>query len=809
MEKGISRRDFIKAAAASMALTMAGLPVEVFSQEPGMKWGRAQCRFCGTGCTVLVGVKNNKVVAVKGDADSPINFGRLCQKGYSLSHIMYGKDRLTKPLVRQPNGSFKEVSWNEALDLIAEKFVYFIKNYGPDSVAWYGSGQNTTQEAYAANKLFKGIIGTANVEGNPRLCMVSAVGGYLNTFGADEPAGAYDDLDQTDCFFIIGSNTAEAHPVVFRRIIDRKSANPERVKVIVVDPRKTPTARYADLHLQIKAGYDMYLLNAMAFVIVEEGLYDPEHFQFCTFRTGLGATGAFVDFEKYKQFLQDYAPEKVASLVGLSAEDIRKAARWFGRKGYGTVSLWTMGMNQRTQGVELNCLLHNLHLLTGKIGKPGCDSFSLTGQPNACGGTREQGGLTHILPGHRLVANPKHREEIAEIWGVDVSWLPTKPTGPAVDMFMRLAEGKIKAIWINTTNPGQSLPNAKKYREAMKKAFTVVSDVYPTATTEVATVILPSAMWVEKEGVMGQTDRRSQFIEKLVDPPGQARPDFWQIKEVAKRIAMKLGRKIKYRVIDPKTGEVREVREVYGLGFETEEEAWNEYRLCTKGTDMDLWGATYEKLKAHAGGVQWPCPSLDFENRGSLKRYISKEYAQKVFGTTTKKYKTGYVTLYDQYMEKKNLKGPINYYGDHPFHKDAGDKAIIRILKATIDFEMPDAEYPYILNTGRVIEHWHTGTMTMRVKLLRDLNPQGYVEISPEDAEKLKIKSGDKVKIITRRGSIVMPTWITDRVPQGMVFAVWFDEKMLINDLTIDDPKSWSKADEPNYKICAAKVVKA
>ncbi len=804
----LTRRDFIKASAAATAMTMAGLPVEALA-DSAIKYGRAQCRFCGTGCTVLAGIKNGKMVAVKGDADSPINFGRLCMKGYSLPHIMYGEDRLRKPMVRQSNGKYKEVSWDEALDLIADKFVSLIKEHGPDSVAWYGSGQNTTQEAFAANKLFKGIIGTANVEGNPRLCMASAVGGYLNTFGADEPAGTYDDLDMTDCFFIIGSNMAEQHPMLFRRVIDRKTAYPERIKVIVADPRYTPTARYADLHLKFKPGYDMHLLNSMAYVIVEKGLVDEEHLEYCTFRKGLKTSGDFVDFNAYKTFLADYAPEKVENLVGVSAPDIRKAAEWFGRKGYPTISLWTMGLNQRTQGVHLNCQVHNLHLLTGKMGKPGCDSLSLTGQPNACGGTREQGGLTHILPGHRAVENPKHRQEIAEIWGVDVNWMPTKPTGPAVNMFMRLDEGKIKAIWINTTNPGQSLPNVERYREAMKKAFTVISDIYPNRTTEVATVILPSAMWIEKEGVMGQTDRRSQFIPKLVEPPKGAMPDFWQIKEVAKRIAKGLGKKTKYRVIDPMTGKVKQVKEVHGLGFETEEEAWNEYRLCTKDQDVDLWGATYEKLKAHAGGIQWPCPSTKFNNRGTAKRYISKDYAEKVFGDTKRSYKTGYVSLYDQHLEEKEIKGPINYYGHHPFHGGSEGKAIIRVLPAVLDFEMPDAEYPYVLNTGRVIEHWHSGTMTMRVRLLKEMNPNAYVEVSPEDSGRLGISSGDRLKLVSRRGEIILPVWVTERARPGMVFVPWFDENKLINLLTVDDPKSWSGAGEPDYKVCAVKVFKA
>jgi nitrate reductase NapA len=804
----ISRRDFIKSSAAATALALAGLPVKVLADEK-IVYGRGQCRFCGTGCSILAGVKNGRVVSIKGDADSPINFGRLCQKGYSLPHIMYGKDRLTSPLVRRKDGTYKKVEWDAALDLIADTFAENIKQYGPDSVAWYGSGQNTTQEAFAANKLFKGIIGTANVEGNPRLCMASAVGGYLNTFGADEPAGGYDDFDGADCFFIIGSNTSEAHPILFRRVIDRKSAYPDRVKVIVVDPRANPTARYADLHLRIKAGYDMHLLNSMAQVIIEEGMVDEAHLEHCTFRKGLKTAGEFTDFAAFKQFLADYAPEKVAGEIGLKAADIRLAARWFGRKGHTALSLWCMGMNQRTKGVQMNCQLHNLHLLTGKIGEIGSDSLSLTGQPNACGGTREQGGLTHVLPGHRAVANPGHRAEIAEIWGVPVEWMPVKPTGPAIDLFNRLGSGAVKAIWINTTNPGQSLPNVEKHREAMKNAFTVVSDVYPTRTTELASVILPSAMWVEREGVMGQTDRRSQITNKLVEPPEGTRTDFWQIREVARRIAVRLGRKTAYREIDPISGEVKKVRKVYGLGFETEKETWDEYRLCTRHQDVDLWGATYEKLKAHAGGVQWPCPDTAFDNRGSAKRYISRDHASRRFGRFRKPYKTGYVTLYDQHLEEKGLAGPINYYGGHPFHKDAGSKAIIRVLGAEPDFEMPDAEYPYVLNTGRTTEHWHTGTMTMRVRLLREISPAAYVEISPGDARKLKVGNGDRVKLISRRGELALPAWVTERVPAGMVFAPWFDERKLTNVLTVDDPASWSGAAEPDYKVCAVRVEKA
>jgi len=523
---------------------------------------------------------------------------------------------------------------------------------------------------------------------------------------------------------------------------------------------------------------------------------------------GLKTSGDFTDLAAYKKFLEDYTPEKVADKVGVPAEDIRRAAQLFGAKGKPAMSIWTMGINERTKGVHLNCQITNLNLLTGKIGKPGSDALSLTGQPNACGGTREQGGLTHLLPGHRAINNEAHRQQMADIWGVPVSQLPTAPSAHAIKMFMNLSDKKIKAIWINTTNPGQSLPNASKYRQAMDKAFTVVSDVYPTQTTQFASVILPSSMWIEKEGVMGQTDRRSQFIPKLVDGPMGTKSDFWQITEVARRIGEKLGRKVNYRQVDDRKEVQVGGKMVYGLGFETEKEAWDEYRMATRHQDVDLWGATYEKLKAHSGGITWPCTSTDMDNRGTAKRYISKDYAQKVFGKTKRAYKTGWVTLYDQHMAEEALPGMINYYGGHPFHKDAGDKAIIRVLDAGLDFEMPDKEYPYVLNTGRVIEHWHSGTMTMRVKMLREMNPKAYVEISPEDAGSMGIANGNFVKLTSRRGELILPAWVTDRARPGMVFVPWFDETKLINMLTVDDLKSLSGAFEPDYKVCAIKIAK-
>ncbi|MCP4658247.1 MAG: molybdopterin-dependent oxidoreductase, partial [bacterium] len=355
-------------------------------------WVKSVCRYCGVGCGLFVGVKGGKVSVVRGDQDNH-NQGFLCLKGFLLPEIMEAPTRLKTPLVRK-RGKLVEASWDEAMELVASKFSKAIKKHGPQAVAFYGSGQGLTEETYAANKLFKGGIGSNNFEGNPRLCMASAVGGYLTSYGKDEPMGCYEDIDHADTFFLIGSNTAEAHPILFRRIVQRKE-NAPGVKVIVADPRRTPTARIADLHLRFTPGTDLAIINAMAHVLLRDGLVDEE---FVKTHVAFGAVKEVnKTWEDYKAFLADYTPEKAEKISGCKAADIETAARWFGARGRETMSMWTMGLNQRIKGVWANNLVHNLHLLTGKIGRPGSTPLSLTGQPNACGGVRDGGGLAHLL----------------------------------------------------------------------------------------------------------------------------------------------------------------------------------------------------------------------------------------------------------------------------------------------------------------------------------------------------------------------------------------------------------------------------
>ncbi len=749
-----SRRDFLKAIAVSTALASSGCSFATGGremqgptpQQDVEKWIKGVCRYCGTGCGVLAGVSKGKIIAVKGDPDNTVNKGRLCVKGILLPKIMDTKDRLLHPMVKR-DGQFVKVTWDEALDIIAGKFREAIAAFGPDSVGFYGSGQNVAEEAYVANKLFKGAIGTNNIDGNPRTCMASAVAGYVSTFGKDEPMGSYADIEQADVFFIIGSNMAEAHPILYSRMVDRKNSNPD-VRVIIVDPRRTRTADVADIFLPCVPGTDLALLNSMANVIIEENLFDGD---FVSKHTNFLQGERKMTFAEFRAFIADYSPDKVAGLTGLPAEQIREAARLFAAKDRNTMSMWTMGLNQRIRGTWANNLVHNLHLLTGKICRPGNTPFSLTGQPSACGSIREVGALSHLLPAHRLVANPKHREEIAAIWGTDPAKMNAKPGYHTIEMFRAAVSGALKVLWVVCTNPGQSIPNLTPYREGMEKTFMIVSEAYhPTRTSELADIVLPAALWMEKEGVYGNGERRTQHIAKAVEPPGEAKPDVWALIELARRLG--------YGELFP---------------YKTNEEIWEEYRKCTIGTKMDL--PAYARLKAEHG-ITWPVPGPD--SPGTSIRYAAP---------------------YDPFVEEG-----IKFYG-----KPDGRAAIFARPHAGPQ-EITDEEYPFYLSTGRVLEHWHTGTMTMNVTELKRAMPEMYAELNQADAEKMGIHDGDLVKITSRRGECRLKAKINGRgQPRpGMVYVPFHDAEIarMINFVTIDAFDDISK--QPEYKICAVKLAK-
>ena len=520
----ISRRNLIKSTLAASAAAAAGLslgckkkeaaPTTAATETPAAtttaasastvavdKWVKGVCRMCGTGCSIYVGVKDGKMVAIKGNVDSKTNTkGFLCIKGMNIWKVAYHPDRLTTPLIRK-NGKLEPATWDEALTLIETKFKEFHKKYGYDSVAYYGSGQCTTEESYTFNKIWKGGFGSNMMDGNPRLCMASAVAGYLSSFGSDEPAGAYEDIENAKCIFITGSNTSEAHPILFRRISSYKRQNPD-VKIIVCEPRKTQTSKIADLWMPSLPGTDLAIFNGMAREIIKNDWHDKEFIaRHARFTLGDGTEAS--TFDEYIKFIEKYTPEYVEKVTGCPAASVKQAAEWFAKSG-ATLSLWCMGLNQRSNGVWANNLIHNLHVITGNIGKPGADPFSLTGQPNACGGVRETGSLAHLLPGCRPVAIEPWRKYVENYWKVaEHSINPSKainpkPGFPAVKLFSSLggeneADKPVKAILISTTNPAQTLPNLNKFVPNIKNAFTVVIDIFPTRTAQLASVVLPAS----------------------------------------------------------------------------------------------------------------------------------------------------------------------------------------------------------------------------------------------------------------------------------------------------------------------------
>ena len=744
---GLTRRELAKFLGASVGLAclspLAGCG-ELWERQPVIpvdSWHKGVCRFCGTGCGVMIGLKDHKIADVKGD-DEGHNRGRLCIKGLATRDILYSEGRALYPMIRK-NGELQRASWDEAMTLVAQQFKESIEAHGPDSVAFYGSGQLFTQESYTANKLFKAGIGTNNVDGNPRLCMASAVTGYTTTFGKDEPPGCFEDMDHAECFFITGSNTLECHPILWERVRDRKRSLPE-TKIIVVDPRKTFTARHADLYLPIYPGTDVSLYNAMIHVFLEQNFVDADMVEhYLSFQEGEHNR----TFDDFKRHIAKYTPEAAANTCGITPRDIREAAFLFA-SSKATMSLWTMGLNQQAQGTASNRLVCAMHLLTGHIGRPGATPFSLTGQPNACGGVRDTGSLAHALPNGRLVANPKHREHMEDLWKVPRGRISPKPGYHAVALFDAMNRGAVTCCLVMCTNPGQTLPNVTAYREGMEKAFLVVVDAFhPTETTKYADVVLPAALWVEEEGVTGNAERRYHLTPKLVDPPGEAKSDLDILVDLADRLGH---------------GDLISAR--------TPKDVWDEWRRVSAHSQYNFEGITYERLQKERG-LLWPCPTET--HPGTKRRYVP-----------------------DQDPMAKST-GRFDFYG-----KPDG-RATVWLDHQEEPLDPYTAEFPLIFNTGRILEHWHTMTITGPVPTLQGIHPD-YLEIHPYDAHQLQIKDGDPVVVKSRRGEVELRARLTDVVQPGMVFATMHSARHLVNQSTHDVYDPFSK--QPAYKRCAVAV---
>ena len=555
-----------------------------------LTWNKSVCPYCGVGCGVLAGSKEGRVLKVRGDPNHPANYGLLCGKGATLPQMVHTPDRLAHPMMRATrHADFQRTSWDEALDRIATRWRRIIQDHGPDAVAFYISGQLLTEDYYVVNKLAKGFLGTNNVDSNSRLCMASAVSGYVTSLGADAPPGCYADIELADCFLLIGTNTAACHPVTFERIRRRKLMAPERVKVIVADPRRTRTADIADLYLPIQPGADVALLNGVLHVLAQANLLDAQFIHRHT-------TG----WEALQQVIERYPPNRAAALCGIEPGQVREAAVLFGQ-ARAAMSFWSMGLNQSTHGTAKNNCVINLHLATGQIGRPGAGPFSLTGQPNAMGG-RETGGLAHLLPGHRLVVKEQDRRAVEGIWGVPEGRISPQPGLTAVELFKALAEGRVKSVWILCTNPMVSMPNLALARQALAKAeLVIVNDIYhPTETTQLADVMLPAAQWSERDGTLTNSERCISYVERAIDPPGEALPDWHIICRFAQAMGLE-----------------------HAFAFRTAEEVYEEYKCLTQRQDLDMGGVTYERLKR--GPLQWPCPTA--HHRSTMRRFTDGVFA--------------------------------------------------------------------------------------------------------------------------------------------------------------------------------------
>ena len=684
------------------------------------RWVRTTCGYCSVGCGMLLGVKDGTAVAVKGDPDHPVNLGRLCPKGLSEHQTLVAPGRLTHPTV-----GGRRATWDEALGRMSSGFRRLVDEHGPESVAVLSTGQLVTEEFYALGKLVRLGMGVRHFDGNTTLCMASAVSGYKLSFGSDGPPGAYDDFARADVILLVGANIADNHPLLAPRIVDNPDAT-----VIVVDPRVTKTAMIADQHLAVKPRSDVTLLNGIIKILLDEGLVDLDH-----------ARRVTDGFDELVGHVQSFDIDRVERECGVPADDVRRAALALGNAERAMVA-WTMGVNHSVQGTETVTLLNTLCVLTGNLGKPGAAPFSITGQCNAMG-TRET-GFTASMPGYRAYDDPAARRELAALWGVDEERLPTERGRAYPDIVNGVIDGRIKGLWIIATNPVVSFPNRELLEHALGELdLLVVQDGFETPTTALADVVLPAAIWGEKDGTFTNSERRVSRVAKAVEPPGEAKSDF----DIVMALASQLG-----------------LRHELFPGWATPADAFDEWRRVSAGRLCDYSGITYERIEA-AGGVQWPSPSDD---------------------------------------PSVPLGGTPRLYADWTFPTATG-RAQLRCVEPKPISDRPRRMYPLLLNTGRTVEHWHTRTKTGRVEILDRLAPEGWVEVHPTDAESLRIHSGDLVRMVSERGAVDrIRVRVTQTVRAGEVFVPFHFDEQCANRLTLNEFDPISR--EPNYKQCAVRL---
>lgn len=741
----VDRRTFLKrmavAAVAGTVVTpredgaTARAPDEA---QAGVTWKKAPCVLCGVGCGLLVGIQKGRAVGVRGDPDSAVSRGLACAKGYHSVQTLYARDRITRALVRQ-NGTLAPVALDQALDLVARRLRETIDRHGRNSVGIYGSAEWTIPDSYVAAKFCRGALGTHNLDTSARLFTASAAAGLDSTFGGRAPVGCYDDIDHADVFVLWNVNLAETDPVLFSRMLTRKRRDPA-VRIIELATRTTRTSYASDLSLIFKPQTELAIANALSQEIVARDAanhdFIDQHVAFKRGKTGIGyglnaepvidGDGVDASWNDYKAFLAAYTPERAQQLSGVPADSIRWLASLYADRSRKVVTAWGDAVNQHVRGTWLNNLLYNVHLLTGKIASPGNAALCLTGQPGT-GIAYSTGAEAGSLP-RGTTQHEEDRQRAAQIWSVPADRIAPQPGPTAIQMFRALERGDIRMLWIQGTNPMAALPDQARYARAAAREdrFIVVSEAYPTATTDVADVVLPAALWIEREGIVVNAEGRLQHFAQMVPPPADASSDAWLMIEVARRLG-------------------------HGALFPWQrpqhvEQIWEEYRKFTPEA------------------VQAVPPLTDLRGQVGATRPAVQRYSAPA----------------DPAADR--ARGAFDFYG-HADHR-----AWIWLRPFEPAAESPDREYPFWFTTGSVLEHWGTGTLTRRVPALHRAVPSAYLEINRDDARSLGIANGEMVRVVSRRGSLEIQARIDFRgqPPRGLVFAPTFDDAHPVARLLLD-----------------------
>ena len=692
------------------------------------KWVRSTCGYCGVGCGLYIGVKDDKPVYVKGDPKHPVNIGTLCPKGLSEHEMVHSSNRVTTPMIRK-NGKLEAVEWDEAFKHTSDKFKEVQAKYGKKAIGVISTGQFLTEDFYTLGKFVQLGLQTNHYCGNTTLCMASAVMGYKQSFGSDGPPASYEDFSHADVIMLIGANIADNHPILKLHIAKNKKITGKKPTIIVVDPRHSKTANMADIFVPLKPRSDLAFINGLCYIIFEQGWEDE---QFIKKRTS-----GYREFKKH--IMEKYPPQEVANITGIDVKTLYEIARLYAGADK-ALSAWTMGVNQSSIGTDTVSAINNLALITGNIGKEGAAPFSITGQCNAMG-TREF-GFTSSMPGYRDFKNPQHRKELAEIWNVPEEIIPRERGYSYPQIIEAIERDEIKALWVTATNPLVSFPNQKRLRDALKKLeILVVQDAFMSETAEVADVIFAAATWSEKEGVYTNSERRCNYAKQALPPLGKTMSDANIIIEFSKYFDG--------------------VHEMLFKDFHSSGDIFEEIKKVSKGRLCDYSGMSYELIE-ELGGIQWPC---------------------------NEKYPKGKKRLYTEGFD---------------FPTEDGKAKLLPVdWKPFAESCNPD--FPLTLNTGRTVEQWHTRTKTKTIRILDNLAPESWCEINPKDADRLQVKSGDRIKIESTRGEVVeLLVKVTETVREGNCFVPFHYGEKLINRLTIDDFDPYSF--EPNFKQCAVQI---